>query len=193
MHDLRTDPRWLRRIIDVCSLRRPGQDVMFKIPKDDTNLLKLVERRYPDARIDIHENTLKVPHASFDPRRGKHEKGFSHCFFQDGVLIVPECDDPEGIIKEHREKVNIITAFKRSPRHCVISKVPGDIDYIIDPTTWFYRNTDPSIIPKVFFSSVPDDVEMSKTLEIRPFGFSFKKCTDTAYKRCRTTLLSGEG
>ena len=56
--------------------------------------------------------------------------------------------------------------FRRSPRFC-LSKIPvEEVDYLLDPSRWFFENKDPKVIPKVFFSSTPQDQDLFERLRV---------------------------
>jgi len=57
--------------------------------------------------------------------------------------------------------------FRRSPRFC-LSKIPTEeVDYLLDPSCWFFENSrDLKIIPKVFFSSTPQDQDLFERLRV---------------------------
>lgn len=129
---------------------------------------------------------LKVPHISYNPKLSKYEKGHSYAHFirtkEGDVLVVPECDIPAGIIKEHKTDVNIVMAFARSRRHQVTSFDYADVDYVVDNRIWFFANTNSHIIPKVLFSMTREDIERSKELKITRTTLSQR--IYTTYKPC---------
>jgi len=176
---------WYNRVVDVCGLRRPegrvevflthahrdhlilppelkGLEVLFWVPNE--TLWNLVRRTYPGAKVEIWEDTIRFQHTSL--ARGRYEKVKTYGYFVGRVTIIPECDDPFKAVREYRGKTTILMIFKRSPRFCQ-SKIPTEeVDYFLDPSCWFFENRDPKVIPKVFFSSTPQDQDLFKRLRV---------------------------
>ena len=177
--------KWYWRVVDVCGLRRPEGRVEvflthnhsdhrilpselrgFKVNIWTPNeaLRSIIQRTYPWARVEIWRDTLRLQHTSLV--RGRFEKTDAHGYFVDRALVIPECDNPLEVVREYRERINILMVFRRSPRFCV-SRIPvEEVDYLLDPSRWFFENREPKVIPKVFFSSTPQDRELFERMRV---------------------------
>lgn len=94
-----------------------------------------------------YTDVLELDHTY--PYEGKIRTVKTYGFFIKEVLFIPECDNPEEILKEYSPKVSLVCVSRQSRQHPVDFKGRDDV-YIVDNGSWFKYK--PNVIPKVVFS-----------------------------------------
>jgi len=172
-------PEWRHRMIDVCGVgkfrRRDQRDVFIThlhldhLPLKEyilgANLrffspktyLANVEKIYGDTfEICEYDDVIETEHTSIHGR--KYIKVKTYCFFLGETLVIPECDDPNKLLREYSPKFTIIFIAHQSHFHLVDFNNRRKDVFILDNRVW--EPYAPNIIPKIVFSSAQSDIEL---------------------------------
>jgi len=88
----------------------------------------------------------------------KYVKVETFGFFFKEALVIPECNNPNDLIKEYAPRFTFIFVAHQSHSHIVEFNNRRKDVFILDNRAW--KPYAPNIIPKIVFSSSPSDVEL---------------------------------
>ena len=125
--------------------------------------VEVLREKYKPYGIPVEEYTdvVKLDH-TFIYGRVRSTKTYG--FFVKDSIIIPECDNPEILIREYKPKMAFIFVFHQSHNHLVgFNNGRNDI-FLLDPRVWSpYK---PNVIPKIVPSLSPEDQQYIKHLRI---------------------------
>lgn len=172
-------PEWRHRMIDVCGMgefRRRKQRAVFITHLDSDHLplkeyvlganlrfftsstyLKRLEEMYGDVfEVCEYTDVIETEHTTKHGRKYIRVKTFG--FFFKEALVVPECDNPDELIKEYSPRFTMIFVAYQSHIHPVSFNNRRRDVFILDNRVW--KPWAPNIIPKIVFSSTASDAEL---------------------------------
>jgi len=172
-------PEWRHRIIDVCGVgafKRSEERLAYITHLDPDHLplkeyilgakvrfftapkfVKGLDAFYGGAfEVCEYSDVLMLKHATVTGR-GKVVERETCAFFMGEAMVIPECDDPDGLIKEYKPRFAFIFVAQQSHRHPVgFNNNRRDV-FILHNKVW--KPYAPNVIPKIVFSSTREDRE----------------------------------
>jgi len=174
---------WRHRMVDVCGVgvfRRKDERLVYITHLDSDHLplkehvlganmrfftaskfVKKLEVFYGGA-FDVYEysDVLMLRHTTINSKRRIVERE-TCAFFVGEAMIIPECDDPDELIREYRPRVAFIFVAQQSHQHPVgFNNHRRDV-FILHNKIW--KPYAPNVIPKIVFASTGEDRRLFKS------------------------------
>lgn len=128
-------------------------------------------RKYGDAfEVLEYTDVLRLKHTTV--KGGKYVKVDAYAFFIGEGMLIPECDDPDALIREYSPKFAFLFVSYQSHYHPVgFNNRRRDV-FIVHNKVW--RPYAPNVIPKIVFSCMREDRELYAKYYLKG-GFSIYK------------------
>jgi len=174
-------PEWRHRMIDVCGIGVYRKDtwrevfithldpdhlplkehiagglLKFRVPKE---YFCHVSKIYGELfEVEEYSDVLRLEHTTLWPGRGKYVTRAAYAFFIRDSMVIPECDNPDQLIKEYGPKLAFVLVSYQSHNHLSgFNNYRRDV-FIVHNKVW--KPYAPNIIPKIVFASTSDDREL---------------------------------
>lgn len=172
---------WWHRMIDVCGVgtyRKEAWREVFITHLDPDHLplkehvagglLKFkvseehfcyISKTYGDLfEVEEYGDVLRLEHTTLWLSRRKYVTRTTYAFFIKDSMVIPECDNPDQLIKEYRAKFAFILVSYQSHNHLSgFNNHRGDV-FIVHNKVW--KPYAPNIIPKIVFASTSEDKDL---------------------------------
>jgi len=120
------------------------------------SILPSLVRRYADAfEVAEYDDVLELEHTTISNRRFVTKTAYA--FFLKDAMIIPECDNPDALIREYSPKFAFLFVSYQSHHHLVRFNNRRRDVFILHNKVW--RPHAPNIIPKIVFSCTKEDKE----------------------------------
>ena len=115
-----------------------------------------LRKRYGGSfEVAEYDDVLKLKHTTISNRRFVTKTAYA--FFLKEAMIIPECDDPDALIREYSPKFTFLFVSYQSHNHLVKFNNHRRDVFILNNKVW--RPHAPNVIPKIVFSCTREDRE----------------------------------